>query len=92
MPVGYFEGFPRTMKNGYVLIHGQQAPVIGRVCMNMTIVDVTRINVQVGDQVTLIGVDGDQELTADDIAGWSGTIQYEVLTRLHPDIRRNIIN
>jgi len=80
LPVGYCRGYSRLFSNrGEVLIRGQRAPIRGRVCMNLTMVEVTHIpGVAVGDPVTLLGEDGGQRLTADELAGWSQTISYEV--------------
>jgi len=80
LPVGYSDGFRRAgssgVGNGWVMMGGRRAPVVGRVSMNLTTVDVTDIaGVAVGDEVVLLG-DG---VTADDHAGWSGTISYEIL-------------
>lgn len=90
LPVGYWEGYDRKLSNqSVVLIHGQRAPVRGRVCMNMTIVDVTDIpNVRVGDRATLIGRDGKEEITADKLAEKIGTINYEVVTQINPLLKR----
>lgn len=93
LPVGYFEGYPRIAGEGssFVLIEGQRCPVVGRICMNMMMVDVTHVDqLKVGTPVTLIGRDGGETITAGDLASWSKTIHYEVLSRLHPDIPRRI--
>ena len=84
IPIGYYDGFVRALSNkGYVLIKGQKAPVIGRVCMNMIMVDITNIpNIKIEDEVILIGKQGKNLITAEDIAEWSGTINYEVVTRI----------
>lgn len=93
LPVGYFDGYDRGLSNsGAVLIRGQRAPVIGRVCMNMMMADVTEIaDVAVEDVATLIGRDGDGEITADEVAGWSGTINYEVVSRIREGISRVVV-
>jgi len=80
LPVGYCNGYNRLLSNqGWVLIKGQPAPIRGRVCMNLMMVEVTDIpGVREGDVVTLLGEDGDRRLTADDLAAWAGTISYEV--------------
>jgi len=90
VPVGYFEGYDRRLSNlAHVLIDGERAPVRGRVCMNMIMVDVTHIpNVRAGDVVTLLGADGDEAVTADQLAAWMHTINYEVVSRIHPDVPR----
>lgn len=81
IPVGYADGFNRHLSNrGQVLIHGQRASVIGLVCMDQFMVDVTDIpGVTIGDEVVLIGRQGDDEITADDIARQLDTINYEVI-------------
>ena len=93
IPVGYFDGYDRKLSNvSYVLIKGKRAPVRGRICMNLTMVDVSDISgVKVGDEVTLIGQDGKEALTVEQIAGWVGTINYEILARLQPSIARMIV-
>jgi alanine racemase len=92
IPVGYFDGYPRSLSNrSYVLIRGRRAPVRGRVCMNLIMVDITDIrNVRVGDWATLLGDDGSERLTADTLADWAGTIHYEILSRLSPAIPREM--
>jgi len=95
LPVGYNEGYPRAAGNGhaYVLINGQRAPLVGRICMNMCMVDVTHIaSAAAGDEVVLIGRSGKEYLDASDIATWAQTINYEILTRIHPDIPRLVVN
>lgn len=85
IPIGYADGVPRTLScgRGYVLIHGQYAPIIGRVCMDQMTVDVTDIpDAAVGMTATLIGADGDRAITAAQMAGAAGTIANELLSRL----------
>ena len=81
LPVGYTHGFPRHLTgNGHVLIEGRLAPIIGKICMDMMMVDVTDIpNAKIGDDVVLLGKQGKNEITARDLAGWLNTIPYEVL-------------
>ena len=90
VPVGYADGYNRRLSNrGFVLIHGRRAPIVGLVCMDMTMVDVTDIpSVQVGDAVTLIGRDGTDAILADDLARWTDTIPYEILCGIGPRIPR----
>ena len=90
LPVGYYDGLDRKLGNGgYVLVGGKKAKIIGRVCMNMTVVDVSSINdVSSEDEVVLIGKQGGLEITADDIAKQTDTINYEVLARLRESIKR----
>lgn len=80
LPIGYCNGYNRLLSNrGEVLIHGRRAPIRGRVCMNLTMVEVTGIpDVREGDRVTLMGQDGGDRLSADDLAAWADTISYEV--------------
>lgn len=95
LPVGYYEGYDRSLSNrSYVVINGYRAMVIGRVCMNMIMVDVTHIpNVKVGDIAILIGKDlkTKESVTADDLAEIAGTINYEITTRIPPHIPRIIL-
>ena len=90
LPLGYYEGYDRKLSNnGHVLTHGVKAPIRGRVSMNMTTVDVTHIPaVKVGSVATLLGRDGDEEVSADLLASWMGTINYEVVARIHPGQKR----
>jgi len=85
VPVGYGDGYHRLNSNrGHVLVNGKKAPICGRVCMDQFIVDLTECgsNVQVNDEVVLIGKQGDEEITAEEVASWSQTINYEVTTSL----------
>ena len=90
LPVGYADGYGRLLSNqGHVLIRGLRVPIVGRVCMDMTMVDVTGVpDVRVGDEVVLIGRQGAEEITADDVAELQGTISYEVLCRIGPRVPR----
>ena len=80
IPVGYGDGYPRLLSNkGHVLIGGRRAPIIGRVCMDQFMVDITEIGgVREGDEVTLVGTDGTEEITLDELAALTGTISYEL--------------
>ena len=82
IPVGYGDGYPRMLSNkGYVLIHGKRAKILGRICMDQFMVDVTDIpGVKMGDEVTVFGPDGGD--TADTIAAKTQTINYEVVCGL----------
>ena len=84
IPFGYGHGLSRLLSNkGEVLIRGQRAPIRGVVCMDQSIVDVTEVpGVSVGDEATIIGRQGREEVTAEEIAGLTNTINYEVVTRL----------
>jgi len=79
--IGYADGYSRALSNkGRVLIHGRFAPIIGRVCMDQLMVDVTDLaDVKVGDEVTVLGPDGDEVITAEELADLTGTINYEVV-------------
>lgn len=81
IPCGYADGYPRLLSGrGEVIINGRRAKIAGRVCMDQTMVDITGFeNVSVGDEVTLIGRDGGELITADDIAELCGTIGYEIV-------------
>jgi alanine racemase len=78
---GYGEGLPRGLSNrGKVLIKGKKVPITGRVCMNMTMVDVTGLrDVRSGDEAIFLGAQDGEKITADDLASWAGTISYEIL-------------
>ncbi len=93
LPVGYWDGYDRKLSSiGNVLIKGKRCKILGRLCMNMTMVDATHIeNVQPEDQVVLLGKQGNQEITAEEIAQKIGTINYEVVTRINPDIKRVVV-
>lgn len=79
VPVGYADGYRRSLSGRfYVLIHGKRAPILGRVCMDQMMVDVTDIpGVQAGDTVTLVGTDGDETISMEDIAAAAGSFNYE---------------
>ncbi len=93
LPVGYAEGYPRALSNrGRVLLHGQTARVLGRVCMNHVMVDVTDIGtVAEGDVATLIGRDGAERVSAEELGELAGTINYEILARLSPSLQRVLV-
>lgn len=94
LPVGYWDGYDRGLSNvGHVLIHGTRCKIMGRICMNMCLVDVTDVSsAKVGQEVTLLGKDGDSTVSADEIAGQIATINYEVVTRINPLLPRVIID
>jgi alanine racemase len=93
IPVGYFEGYDRRLSNqGYALIDGERAPILGRVCMNMTMLNVTHIpTAELGKEVTLIGKSGSEEITADWMGNLTGTINYDIVTSIQKDIQRIIV-
>lgn len=81
LPAGYADGYPRLLSSrGEALLHGQRAPVVGRVCMDQLMVDVSHIpGVKIGDEAVLFGRQGEGEITADEVASKLGTINYEVV-------------
>lgn len=91
VPVGYGDGYPRSLSNkGYVLIKGYRAPIVGRVCMDQLMVDVTDIPAEIrnGEQVTLIGQDGELTITAEELGDLSGRFNYELMCDLGNRIPR----
>lgn len=90
VPAGYADGVPRALSNrGAFLVDGARCPIVGRVAMNMSEIDLTASpRARVGSTVTLIGCDGDAAVDADDWATWADTINYEVVTRLPADLPR----
>ena len=86
LPIGYADGFDRKLGNGVgeVLINGQRAKVIGNVCMDLVMIDVTGIDAKEGDQVEIFG----DHLTISEVAGWLKTISYEVLTSVSRRVKR----
>ncbi len=93
LPVGYADGYMRALSNrSVVLIRGQRASVVGRICMDQVMVDVGRIaNVQVGDEAVLIGTQGDEEIRAEELAHRAGTIAYEICTSISDRVPRRYI-
>ena len=90
IPVGYGDGYPRGLSNkGYVLVHGRKAPILGRICMDQFMVSVDDIpQAQEGDEVTLIGSDGDMYITMEELGGLSGRFNYELACDLSKRIPR----
>jgi alanine racemase len=80
LSAGYGDGLPRSISNnGIVLIRGQRAPIVGRICMNLTCCDITDLlDAQKGDEVIFLGSQGKEGITGDDMAGWADTISYEI--------------
>jgi len=93
IPVGYYDGYSRGFSNvSHVLIKGHRAPVRGRVAMDFIMVDVTDIpDVHVEDEVVLLGSDGEESISADNLAVLLGTINYEIVTRINPRVPRIVI-
>lgn len=89
--IGYADGYPRALGNGkgYVLLHGEKAPLVGVVCMDMCMIDVTHITeAQEGDEVTVFG----SELPVTQLAAWAGTISYEIMTGISQRVKRVYVN
>lgn len=93
LPVGYYEGYDRRLSNAaHVMINERRARVLGRVCMNMIMVDVTDIpDVRVGSEAVLLGSEERAEITADRLAELAGTINYETTTRINHEIPRGVV-
>lgn len=94
LPIGYNDGYPYRLSNkGHVLLKGQEAPVVGAVSMDYTMIDVGHIEgAMVGDLVTLIGQDGDASIKAETVAGWAGTIPYEITCGIGKRVSRMVVN
>ena len=90
VPVGYGDGLPRLLSNrGEALVRGQRVPIRGRISMDQTVVDITGVpQAEVGDVVTFIGRQPPGEITADEVAAWANTINYEVVTTLPSRLTR----
>jgi len=89
VPVGYGDGYFRALSNrGQVLIRGQRHPIAGRVCMDQFMVNLEWGTAYNGDVVTIIGSDGNETISAQDVADWAGTIPYEVLTNINSRVPR----
>ncbi|WP_411821538.1 alanine racemase [Leptospira sp. 'Mane'] len=94
VPVGYYEGLDRKLSNhGYMLVNGERAKILGRICMNMTMIEITHIpDAKLNDEVILIGQSGKEIITADDHALWTNTINYEVVTKILDRFPRTIVD
>ncbi len=90
VPVGYGDGYPRAMSNkGQVLIHGKRVPIVGRVCMDQMMIDVTEVpEVKRGDTVTLMGIEGQEQITAEEIGSLSHSFHYEMVCNVGKRIPR----
>lgn len=89
VPIGYADGYPRHLSGrGVALVGGKRRPVAGRVTMDQIMLDCGRDRVEAGDEVVLIGAQGSETVTADDLAELSGTINYEIVTRIGPRVPR----
>jgi alanine racemase len=93
LPIGYADGYPRHVRGASALLHGRRVPLVGAVCMDMLMVDVTDVpGVTAGDLVTLIGGDGDETIGVDDLAGWAGTVNYEILCGISKRVPRALVD
>jgi alanine racemase len=89
LPIGYADGYPRHVDGAEVIVRGQRAKVVGAVCMDMMMVDVTRVmGAAVGDDAILIGRGGKETILVDELARWSGTISYEILCGISKRVPR----
>jgi alanine racemase len=90
IPVGYWHGLRRSLSNsGHVLIGGKRCPIIGRISMDMTIIDVTDVpSVKQGDEAVIIGKQGKEVITVEGVAEKAGTINYEIVTQINPLLPR----
>ncbi len=93
LPIGYYDGYDRSLSNlAHVLIKGKRAPVRGRICMNLMMVDITDIKgVKLEEEVVLLGKSGSERLTADQLALWAGTVNYEIISRISENIPRVVV-
>jgi alanine racemase len=93
LPMGYYDGYPRLLSSrAHVLVNGQRCPVLGRVMMNHVVIDVTRAAQDEGPvTATLLGRDGEEQISADQMAVWAQTINYEIVTRIGAHLRRVVI-
>lgn len=91
VPAGYADGLRRSPAWREVLVAGRRAPIVGRICMDYAMIDVSAIpGVRRGDPVVLIGRQGDQAISAEEAAGWLGTVSYELLTGILPRVPREV--
>ena len=94
VPIGYGDGYARSMSNtAYMLVGGQPAPVVGRVCMDQCLLDVTDVDgVGIGTEVTVFGADGDVCLPTEQVARWADTISYEIVCRVSRRVPRRYLD
>ena len=93
LPIGYGDGYSRALSNkGEVIIHGKRAPIVGRICMDQTMVDVSKIpGVKIDDEVVLIGKQKNETITVEEVAAKIGTIPYEVVCMIGKKVKREYI-
>jgi len=93
LPIGYGDGFPRVRNEGWVLIHGRRAPIVGGIAMDALMVDITDIpQAQMWDEAVIMGRQGTEEITARDIARLKNSVTYDVLTNWRLRLRRKNVN
>jgi alanine racemase len=89
LPIGYADGYPRHVRDARALVRGARVPIVGAVCMDMLMVDVTDVpGACEGDLVTLVGADGAEAISVDDLARWAGTVSYEILCGISKRVPR----
>jgi alanine racemase len=89
VPVGYGDGYFRSMsQKASVLLHGKKYPVVGRISMDQIVINLEWDSGYNDDEVILIGESGDESITCEDLAGWAGTIPYEILTNINTRVPR----
>ncbi len=93
LPVGYADGYDRALGNrAHVLVRGRRAAVIGRVCMNLCMIDLTDVpGARLEDEVVLLGSSGEERITAETMGEWAGTINYEIVARISPFLPRRVV-
>ncbi len=93
LPVGYSDGYDRALGNrAHILVRGKRAPIMGRVCMNLCMADLTDIpGVKLEEEAVLLGGSGEERISAETMAEWAGTINYEVVTRISPLLTRKVV-
>jgi len=92
IPIGYADGVPRLLSNkGFVLVQGKQCSIVGRVTMDQIMVDVTGLNISIGERVTLIGQQGEESISAEEWAEWAQTISYEILCGISKRVPRVVV-
>ena len=94
VPIGYADGVPRSLgfRGGQALVGGWRVPVVGTVTMDQLMLDVGELDVRRGDEVVLVGPQGDEHIGAQEVAGRQDTIGYEILTRIGPRVPRVIVD
>ena len=93
LPVGYGDGYPRAMSGrAEAILHGKRYPVVGRICMDQVMVNLEWDSAYNGDEVVLLGESGGARITVEDLAGWAGTIPYEILTGINTRVPRVYVN